>query len=355
MTETILDLAEFEVWLAEFRDQHRAGGPGSGRFARTPRGQIDALSCADFAVIDYTVGPWPLSGSERDARVGILQGFQEVPRGLFVEGDTQLGKPGKVEGGSGDDRQVPTGASVGSGRAGVAVRDSFCRTGYFVAALELLGARPLHPIRAMDELRTPAGIDGFLDEIDWSSPGIGLCRAAAVASCFAITGDVGPEWFERFFDRLAREAGARKMRKRRGRTHPAELGAALGLMTIYERMRAPLPRPDDVVRMALGRQGSDGLYDPSGPGWLDFAAAFVLERGLRQTGKRRKRVLAACGKLLRASAKFLLAPGPREVFADDPHRAAGAVSLLAVLAEALPGAIRSRRPLRLFTGRHLFV
>jgi len=355
VTETILDLAEFEVWLAEFRDQHRAGGPGSGRFARTPRGQLDALSCADFAVIDYTVGPWPLSGSERDARAGILQGFQEAPSGLFVGGDAGPGATRNIEAASCDDVRGPAAADVGPDGDDVPVAAHYCRTGYFVAALELLGARPLHPIRAMDELRTPAGIDTFLDEIDWSSPGIGLCRAAAVASCFAITGDVGPEWFERFFDRLAREAGARKRRKKRRTMDPAELGAALGLMTIYERMRAPLPRPDDVVRMALGRQGSDGLFDPSGPGWLEFAAAFILERGLRQTGKRRKRVLAACEKLLRASAKFLLDPGPREVFADDPHRAAGAVSLLAVLAEALPGAIRSRRPLRLFTGRHLFV
>jgi len=355
VTEIILDLAEFEVWLAEFRDRHRAGGPGSGRFARTPRGQLDALSCADFAVIDYTVGPWPLSGSERDARVGILQGFQEAPSGLFVGGDAGAGATQIIKAATCDEVRSPGIAHAGSDPQDVPVAAHYCRTGYFVAALELLGARPLHPIRAMDRLRTPTGIDSFLDEMDWSNPGIGLCRAAAIASCFAITGDVGPEWFERFFDRLAREASVRKNRKRRRAMDPADLGAALSLMTIYERMRAPLPRPDSMVRMALGRQGSDGLYDPSGPGWLDFAAAFVLERGLRQTGKRRKRVLAACENLLRASTKFLLAPGPREVFADDPHRAAGAVSLLAVLAEALPGAIRSRRPLRLFTGRHLFV
>ncbi|MHC4251152.1 MAG: hypothetical protein ACYS9X_18685 [Planctomycetota bacterium] len=328
MTERILDLAEFEVWLAEFRDQHRAGGPGSGRFARTPRGQIDALSCADFAVIDYTVGPWPLSGSERDARVKVLQGFQTTPSGLFDGGDVA---PPDADG---------------------PLADPYCRTGYFVAALELFGARPLHPIRAMDELRTPSGIDGFLDGIDRSSPGLGHCRAASVAACFAITGDVGPEWFERFFAHLARDGG---VRRKRARAEAAALRGAFGLTAVHERFRAPLSRPADVVKMALGQQRPDGLFDGSGPGWPELAAAFVLDRGLRQSGKRRKKVIAACEKLLRASAGLMLDAGFRETFSDDPHRAAGAVSLLAALSEALPGSIRSRRPLRLFTGRQLFV
>jgi hypothetical protein len=346
VTETILDLAEFEVWLAEFRDQHRAGGPGSGRFARTPRGQLDALSCADFAVIDYTVGPWPLAGSERDARVRILQSFQATPSGLFVGGDVGPGPTRNIEPTPDDEAQAPA--------SGEAVSDAanYCRTGYFVSTLELLGARPLHPIRAMDKLRTPPGLDSFLGEVDWSRPGLGLCRASAVASCFAIMGDVGPEWFERFFARLAREADDERERA------PADsvtLRSALGLMTIYDRLRAALPRPGDDIKMALGLQEPDGLFNSSGPGWGEFAAAFVLERGLRQSGKLRKEVLAACEELLRASAGFLLDAESREVFADDPHRAAGAVSMLAALAETLPGAIRSRRPLRLFTGRHLFV
>ncbi len=328
MAERIVDLAEFEVWLAEYRDLHRAGGPGSGRFGRTPRGQIDALSCADFAVIDYTVGPWPLSGSERDARVKILQGFQATPSGLFEGGDA--GPP--VE-------DLP-------------VADPYCRTGYFVSALELLGARPLHPIRAMDGLRTPSGIDEFLDGIDWSRPCLEPCRAASAAACFAITGDVGPEWFERFFARLAREVGARK-----GGAPPdgAALYEAYALMAIHERFRAPLPRTADAVRMVLGLQRPEGLFDESGPGWPDLAAAFVLERGLRRSGEARAEVLAACEKLLRAAAGRLADAEFRDSFADCPHRAAGAVSLLAILAEALPGAIRSRRPLRLFTERRLFV
>ncbi len=348
MTESILDLAEFEVWLAEFRDQHRAGGPGSGRFARTPRGQIDALSCADFAVIDYTVGPWPLPGSERDARVRILQGFQETPSGLF---DGAAARPGGTSGAGDASEDAPKRPPLA---------DPYCRTAYFVAALELLGARPLHPIRAMDKLRTPSGIDSFLDglldgsdgDADPSRPGLGPCRAAAVAACFAITGDVGPEWFERFFAHLARDAEDRK------RERPADADAlcgAFGLAAVHERFRAPLPAPAKIVKTALGMQRPDGLFDGSGPSWPDLAAAFVLERGLRQSGTRRGKVIAACERLLRTSAGLLADPGFREEFADDPHRAAGTVSLLAVLAEALPGAIRSRRPLRLFTGRHLFV
>jgi hypothetical protein len=212
----------------------------------------------------------------------------------------------------------------------------------------------------MDKLRTPSGLDSFLDSLldgtdggaDSSRPGLGPCRAAAVAACFAITGDVGPEWFERFFAHLARDA------EDRDRKRPADADAlcgAFGLATVHERFRAPLPAPAKVVKMALGMQRPDGLFDESGPSWPELAAVFVLERGLRQSGKRRGKVIAACERLLRAAADLLADADFREKFSDDPHRAAGTVSLLAALAEALPGAIRSRRPLRLFTGRHLFV
>lgn len=332
MAERILDLAEFEVWLAEFRELHRAGGPGSGRFARTPRGQLDGLSCADFAIIDYTVGPWPLAPSEVEARAKVLQSFQATSSGLF-----------------GENGPAPP--------AGGGIADPYCRTAYFAAALELLGTRPLHSMRAMDGMWSPPGMERFLDGLDWSEPGLASGRAAAVAGCFAITGDVGPEWFERFFARLAREADPESgwWPEGAGPRDAVSFSAAFPLIAIHGRFRAALARPEAIVRTALGLQRPDGLYEGSGPGWVDLGAAFALERGFRQSGEDRAGVLGAREKLLRATAASLSDPGFRDRFAADPHAAAGAVSLLALLAEALPGAVRSRRPLRLFTERDFFV
>jgi hypothetical protein len=332
VAEAVSDLAEFEVWLAEFREAHRAGGPGSGRFSSAPRGSIDALSCADFAVIDYTLGPWPPPPSEQDSRVRVIQGFQDAKSGFF----------GCVGGGQ-------TAAGLSS--------DPRSLTGYVVAALELLGVRPLHPIRALDGLRTPDGMETFLEGLDWSRPALVGCVAAAVVSCFAVTGDVGPEWFERFFGRLARESDpGTGLWPRDGASRGTEsLEAAFGLLVAHERHRRPIPHPAAAVRTTLGLQRPDGLFDEDGPGWREVAAAFVLDRALRQSGEAHGRAREACERLLRAADGRIRDASFLQRLFEDPHRTAGTVSLLAILSAVLPGRVRSRRPLRLFLERHLFV
>ncbi len=334
MAKETLDLAEFEVWLAGFRESHRAGGPGSGRFAAEPGGEIDGRACADFVVIDYTLGPWPPAPSERDARVKVLRDVQSPDTGLFE-------------------------AAFASGMSA----DSWSATAYFAAALELLGARPLHPLRAFDEARAPEGMESFFSA---SGPVEAACRAAAVAACFAVTGDVGPEWFERCFALLARRAdprsGPRTTQDERSPAHPVSSvisvasspAGALGLCALHERFRRPLPHPAEIVSGVLGRQGPDGLYDAEGPGWTEVAAAYVLDRGLRHWTERWPEVRAAMEKLLRASAERLGDEGFRAGIEADPHRTAGIVSLAAVLSQALPGSVRSRRPLRFYLDRHLF-
>jgi len=371
----LVDLTEFEVWLVEWHESHRAGGLGSGRFARFPRGPLDGLSCADFAIVDYTTGPWPLAPSEQDARVAVLQQFQSPETGLFEEDAPPARRQSsRLRPGAGGDtsqqeelrgeaktpppfaERRPAGQAREGNADGARRLDPWAATAHFVAALELLGARPLLPLRSMDEARTPAGIVRMLEGLDWSDP-LASARGAHVSACLAVTGDVGPEWFERFFAWLDREADPSTGLWRRGVQAPLRdaLAAAFRYFALYDRFRRPLPHASAALMTALGLQLPDGLYAESGPGWTELAAAFVMDRAFRQCGEHRAREKAALENLARATAARLRDPGALASLDADPHAAAGLMSLLAVLSQALPGSVKSRGPLRLYLERHLFV
>jgi hypothetical protein len=333
VAHTLFSITDLGVWLAEWRDAHRAGGAGSGRFARQPRGLLDGYSCADFTVIDYTGGPWPPAPSEHDVRVNVLQGFQSAESGLF-----------ELVSSSGE-RLTPPGAGV------------YETTAYFVAALELLGARPMQPLRALDNLRTPEGIGDFLEGLHWSAPRAAAGGGAGVAGCFAVTGDVGPEWFQRYFDWLDAECDPATGFWRRGvKSDPIEaLGGAYQFYTVYDRLRRPMPHPRSLVTACVELQRTDFLYKEDGPGWTELCAAFILDRAFRQSGARYRSVVEAFEGLARVSAERMADEPFREKLTENPHKVAAILGLAALLSGALPGSVKSEHPLRFYADRLVFV
>jgi hypothetical protein len=345
LAKPLVDLSEFDVWLGEWRELFRAGGVGSGRFARVPRGSLDGRACADFAIIDYTVGPWPLPPSELELRVGVLQQFQSNTTGYF---DPDARPP-----------TVPLSVALQPNAVRVDVDndelDTVGATAYFLAALELLGARCIQPLRALEPSRTPAGIERLLESLDWSRPSTESARAAGVASCLATAGDVGPEWFERYLAWLDREVDPKTGFWRAGIACDP-MGALLGAYqhyTIYDRFHAVLPRPERALKTALDLQRHDGLYSEQGPGWAEVAAVYVIDRSFRQCGKLFARAQACLAKLAAATDAHVREVAYREKI--RPYRMAGLVSLLALISSALPGSVKSGRPLRFYADRRLFV
>jgi hypothetical protein len=201
----------------------------------------------------------------------------------------------------------------------------------------------------------PAGIAEFLDGLDWSGVPAAAARGAAVGFSFAVTGDVGPEWFERLFDWLDLEADPATGLWRRGVEAASRdrVDAAFPYAALYDRFHRPLPAPERAFETALALQGASGLFDPEGPGGTDLASAYVIDRAARQSPSSCAR--APLTRLLAAAAERVADAGFRERALSDPGRTAEVVSLLALLSRALPGAVRSRRPLRFHLDRHFFV
>jgi hypothetical protein len=344
LAEPLIDLSDFDVWLSEWRDIRRAGGAGSGRFARAPHGPLDGLACADFAIIDYTTGPWPLAPSEVDLRVSVLQQYQASPNGLFDPAARKSTSAMRIY--QPDDCAPPDPDED---------MDTVYASSYFLAALELLGSRPLQPLRALESARTPAGIEELLESLDWSRPDVELARAAGVALCLATIGDVGPEWFKRYFAWLEKHVDTKTGFWRKGVAAAAidRMKGAFYQYTVFDRYWAALPRPDKALKTTLSLINGDGFFSEHGPGWTDVAAVYVIDRSFRQCGKTFARTRELLSTLAVAVNKKIQNESFRETVA--PHKMAALVSLCALLAQVLPGSVRSERPLRFYGDRRLFV
>jgi hypothetical protein len=345
VAKVVIDLNDFDVWLAEWRERFRAGGSGSGRFARIPHGPLDGGACADFAVIDYTTGPWPLPPSETELRAEVLQQYQSQKTGFY---DPTIRK-------ATSGFPTPKADSRGDETAEDERMGAVQGTAYFLGALEILGARPMQPLRALEPARTPAGIVELLESLDWANADAESARAAGVATCLATMVDVGPEWFERYIRWLDAEADPQTGFWRKGVpcAPPRALQGAFQQYLVYDRCRAALPYPERALKTALSLQGRDGLYDERGAGWREAGAVYVIDRAFRQCGWNYAHVREALSAIGRATRDCINDTSFREQMA--PRRMAGLVSLLALLSSALPGAVRSRRPLRFYADRRLFV
>ena len=159
MAKVVIDLSDFDVWIAEWRDRFRAGGSGSGRFARVPFGPLDGGACADFAVIDYTTGPWPLPPSETELRAEVLQQYQSQKTGFYDPTVRKSTSGFPTPGADARSNDIPDEDKMGAVQG----------TAYVLGALEILGVRPVQPLRALESARTPAGIVQLLESLDWAN------------------------------------------------------------------------------------------------------------------------------------------------------------------------------------------
>jgi hypothetical protein len=215
----------------------------------------------------------------------------------------------------------------------------------------------MQPLRALDNLGTPEGIANFLEGLNWSVPRAAAGGGAGVAGCFAVTGDVGPEWFQKYFDWLDAECDPASGLWRRGvKADPLEaLGGAYQFYTVYDRFRRPVPHARSLVTTSVELQRADFLYREDGPGWTELCAAFILDRAFRQSGARYKSVIEALEGLAKATAERTADESFREKLVENPHKVAGILGLMALISRALPGSVKSERPLRFYSDRLVFV
>jgi hypothetical protein len=293
---------------------------------------LNPYGCADAANILYTIDRFPRGLDERHAFIETLQRLQDLDTGLFRE----------------------------------ETHDPIHTTAHCIAALELFDARPLHPISGLAEYRDPDAMENFLDGLDWEgNPWLESHRGAGLFAALVLADEVSVDWCERYFDWLDREADPRTGFFRKACVPELPRGAAgifphlagtFHYLFNLEYGRRPLRHPEALVDTCL-EIFEERLF-PLGTtiGFAEIDWVYCLTRSLRQSGHRFHQARAALLDFTSRYIPFLLNLDlETDQGAGDLHRLFGCLCALAELQGALPGVLRTERPLRLVLDRRPFI
>ncbi len=330
------DLRHFIHNIETAVDAHSLGLPGGYRRWTRSHPQDTSLNpygCADAANIFYTIGRFPGEPQERQAWIGALQGLQDAESGMFTE---------------------PTHHAIHT-------------TAHCIAALELFDARPRYPLHELEPLIKTYELSSFLDRLDWrGNPWRESHRGAGLYAALVLTGSVNLEWEERYFTWLWEESDPKTGLIGKGRIAPVtvfdrptlfpHLAGTFHYLFNLQYARRPLRFPEKLVDTCLELYHLGDYPLGSQISFAEIDWVYCLNRAVRQCGHRFGDACQAMQQFAGRYIPFLLdIDQDTDPDFDDLHLLFGALCSLAELQQALPGQIRTQRPLRLVLDRRPFI
>lgn len=293
---------------------------------------INEYGCADAANMLYTLGYFPRDPEERACFVRVLQSMQKHD-GRFEE----------------------------------ATHHTLHTTAHCISALELFDAAPTRPLTYhMENFGTPEKVIEFLETRDWSGdPWDQSHQGAGFYAAMALTCNMPLEWHDTYFNWLAEHVdqatgigleGAHDGKK----PMMHHLAGWFHYMFNHVYAHRPFPNAEKCVDSMIeyydnslkSNTGFGGAIGFSEIDWL-----FLLNRASMQTGHRREE---AKDRMRDFAAKYIpyLEKDIENVYSvkfDDLHATFGMTCALAELQIALPGEIKSTRPLKNVMDRRPFI
>ena len=298
---------------------------------------VNPYGVADAANLLYTLNSMPREEATRRGFVDTLSAMQNAETGLFNE----------------------------------ETHHPYHTTAHCIAAMELFEARPARPLDAMMPDATPDAIVRDLERLKWvgspwSQSHIGAGVYVSLKLSRQLDAKAERVWEDAYFGWLLTEFDEGTGMLRKG----CLPGQAEGSRPMYEHMagtfhylfnlqsaRLPLPYPDAMIDTCLTMH-ADGSIEGRicEVGFLMIDWVYCLTRARRQCGHRFEEVQAA---LTEAAERYVGVLRGLDHAADpafnDLHRLFGAFTALAEMQVALPGVIRTRRPLRNVLDRRPFI
>ena len=306
---------------------------GEQRAKRPGGADLNAYGCAAAACVLYTTGHFPRDPAERAAAVATMQANQSAETGLFSE---------------------PS-------------HHPWHSTAYVPAALELFDAAPLHPLRALQPLLAPGGIETLLDGLAWvKSPWGAAHQGAGSFAALYLAGEAPLAWQDRYFAWLWAEQDPASGLWRRGcQPHNGvrdsaplfhHLASSFHYVFNHVIARRPLRYPAPMIDSALRVRREHLQVLGQGPGFSELDWVYCLTRPVRQCGHRFEEVQTEVKDFAREFAGNLLAHvRSKPVPFEDLHALNGTMSAFAELQQAVPGLLRTERPLKLILDRRPFI
>jgi hypothetical protein len=336
---TIIDLREFVGASEAIVASHRHGPEGGYRRWnwQDSAGERDLgvspYGCADAANILYTIGRFPSEPEPRAASIAQLQALQSAETGMFEE---------------------PTHHPIHT-------------TAHCLAALELFDAPAAHRLAGLQELAAVAAMERFLAGLDWrGTPWRESHRGAGLFAAMVIAGAVDLEWQDAYFAWLWNHTDPATGLIGGTDLQPVAHSGTVSMVphmagTFHylfnmQSARRPSRYPDKLVDSCLAMLDAGTFPLGERVGFAEIDWFFCLNRSLRQTPHRFEEGRRAMAKLGRRLADFVLALDPQsDDGLNDLHSLFGTLCAFAELQQALPGLVRTDRPLKLVLDRRPFI
>lgn len=328
------DLRPFIAEIKKIVERHYLGAPGkytrwitqdsrnSRNLGSTPYG------CANAVNILYTINELPGAVSEREEFIKVLQEFQNTDNGLFEN-------PGNY----------PTHT-----------------TAFVSGALNLLDAEPLYTAKDFEKYGTKEGLFEFMDSIDWAkNPWVGAHLGAGIYASMLLTKTAGDEWEDYYFEWLDNNADPETGLWKKGALEGAEpfhyLASTFHYVFNYEYAKRALPYSKELLETCIKAYYNGDCMDFSkAVGWADIDFTYLLARVQRRAGIKYDETQKILKEIADGLITQLLAMDvDKSETLNDLNTLFAIVCALAVLQDALPGYIRTSKPLKLVLDKRPFL
>lgn len=315
-------------------DRHYLGEPGKyarwiTQDAKNSR-NLGAIpyGCANAANILYTIGELPTDSAEREAFIKVLQDFQNKDNGLFEN-------PGNF---------------------------ATHTTAFVSGALNLLDAKPLYKASGFSKYSTKEGLFEFMDSIDWAKdPWLGAHLGAGIYASMLLTETIGDEWEDYYFEWLDNNADATTGLWKKDALEGAPLfhylASTFHYVFNYEHAKRALPYPKELLDTCIKAYYDGACMDFSKSiGWPDIDFTYMLARVQRRAGVKYEETQKILKEIADGLITQLLNMNIEESDSlNDLNTLFAIVCALAVLQDALPGYIRTSKPLKLVLDKRPFL
>lgn len=302
---------------------------------------ISEYGCADAANILYTINDFYCDDETRKARIDGLKSLQDSKTGLFSE---------------------PT-------------HHPFHTTAHCVAALQLFDEKPIYPLKSLHPYLERENLYSLLDGLDWQcDPWPESHKGAGVYAALVNAGEETEKFCEYYFDWF-RENGdsvtgfwkkgysdkAPYSEKRNVGNHSSVypyMAAGFHYLFNHEYAKMPLVYPDKVIDSCI-KMYEDGALPLSflkSFGFIEIDWLYCIHRASRQTTHKNEKVKALIYDFAQRMTGFLTDTDfESDDGANDLHMLFGTVCALAEMQQALPGIVKTEKPLRLVLDRRPFI
>lgn len=328
------DLRPFIEQVKQIVDRHHIGNIGeySRWITQDDKNSRDLgitpYGCANAVNILYSIRELPTSLSERESFIHVLQSFQDADSGLFT---------------SAGNYETHT-------------------TAFLSGALNLLNAKPLYHANGFTQYKSKEKLFAFMEAIDWANnPWLGAHLGAGIYASMLLTDTADDEWEDDYFSWLDNhndsETGLWKKGALEGAPLFHYLASTFHYVFNYEYAKRALPHPQALLDTCIKAYRNGACIDFSKEvGWADIDFTYLLARVQRRAGTR----FEETQDILKNIADGLITQlqsmdWQTSETLNDLNTLFAILCALAVLQDALPGYIRTSKPLRLVLDKRPFL